>query len=355
MISTHRGMLRLQFPRSLFGGQQKYLYLGLPDTPINRQAAQAKALAISADIAFDKFDDTLEKYRTAGKADDSPTLSELWEKYTLHKSKILAHSTLDRDFKLIRKHIEKLPSQQLRDVRQIRRYLLGALTPKTAKKVWAYLSACCQWAIGEDLIKTNPFQSLPKITSRKKLGSINPFTQQERDLIIQAFESNTYYSHYSSFVRFLFLTGCRTSEAIGLQWQHVSQDLSTITFCEAVVYKKRKSTKTGKVRKFPVNDSLRSLLKKIRPIKPAPDELVFPSPQGLTIDGHNFLTRAWKTVLSDLPFQYRSVYNTRHTFISLCLEAGVKVTQVAQWVGNSADTIWRHYAGLINHEEVPEL
>ncbi|MCC3405390.1 MAG: hypothetical protein JGK17_07295 [Microcoleus sp. PH2017_10_PVI_O_A] len=38
-----RGMLRLRLPRHLFGGRQKYLYLGLPDTPINRSAAEEKA------------------------------------------------------------------------------------------------------------------------------------------------------------------------------------------------------------------------------------------------------------------------------------------------------------------------
>jgi integrase len=349
VVCSYRGMLRLRLPRHLFGGQQKYLYLGLPDNPINQQAAQAKAQAIAADIAFDRFDDTLERYRSVAiKPDTSPTLGELWDKYTFHKSKVLAHSTLEKDFKWIKRHIERLPSQRLRDARQIRKHLIGTLTPKAAKKIWIYLAACCQWAVDEELVDKNPFQNLPKITRGKKSGNINPFTQEERDTIIQGFESSPYYAHYTSFVRFLFLTGCRTSEAIGLQWRHISQDLSVITFSEAIVYKKRKSTKTGKIRKFPVNGSLRSLLRSIQPSELTPDSLVFPSPHGLPIDGHNFLSRAWTMVLSDLPIQYRSVYNTRHTFISLCLDAGVKVTQVAQWVGNSADTIWRHYAGLIN-------
>lgn len=355
VVSARRGMLHLRLPRHLFDGEQKYLYLGLPDTPINRQAAEAKALAISSDIAFDRFDSTLERYRpSATKPDNLPALSELWDKYTFHKSKILAHSTLE-EYKWVKKHIERLPSQRLKDAKQIRRYLITVLTPKVAKKVWGYLSACCQWATEEELIDKNPFGNLPKIVGSRKSGSINPFTQQERDAIISAFENSFYYSHYAPFVTFLFLTGCRTSEAIGLQWKHVSSDLSIITFSEAVVYGKRKSTKTGKIRKFPVNRTLKSLLSKIKPLQPVPDRLVFPSPQGITIDGHNFLNRAWKTVLDDLLIEYRSVYNTRHTFVSLCLEAGVKVTQVAQWVGNSSDTIWRHYAGLIREDEVPEI
>jgi integrase len=356
-VSAHRGMLRLRLPRSVFNGRQVYLCLGLPDTPLNRQAAEMRALAISADIAFDRFDSTLERYRpTATQPDNSPTLGELWDKYTLFKSKTLAHSTLEKDFKWIKTLIQKLPSQRLQDGRQIRRYLLNVLTPKAAKKAWIYFCACCQWAVDDQLISKSPFQDLAKISSGKKSGAINPFSQNERDLIIQGFESNAYYSYYAPFVKFLFLTGCRTSEAIGLQWQHVSPDLSTITFSEAVVYGRRKSTKTNKIRKFPVNQSLRSLLKTIKPLEdPKPDTLVFPSPHGAVIDGHNFLNRAWRTVMGDMPIQYRSVYHTRHTFISLCLEAGIKVGQVARWVGNSPDTIWRHYAGVINQEEVPEL
>jgi hypothetical protein len=34
------------------------------------------------------------------------------------------------------------------------------------------------------------------------------------------------YSYYAPFVEFLFLTGCRPSEAIGLQWKHVISDYS---------------------------------------------------------------------------------------------------------------------------------
>jgi integrase len=73
------------------------------------------------------------------------------------------------------------------------------------------------------------------------------------------------------------------------------------------------------------------------------------------IDAHNFLNRAWKTVLSELEIQYRSQYNTRHTFITNCLEAGISVVQIAKWVGNSPEIIMKHYAGTIKQVEVPEF
>jgi site-specific recombinase XerD len=42
--------------------------------------------------------------------------------------------------------------------------------------------------------------------------------------------------------------------------------------------------------------------------------------------------------------QYLSPKHTRHTFITLSLKKGTEVTDIAALVGNSAETIWKHYA-----------
>jgi integrase len=51
---------------------------------------------------------------------------------------------------------------------------------------------------------------------------INPFTREERDVIIRRFEESNHYSYYAPLVKLLFFTGCRPSEAIALQWKHIS-------------------------------------------------------------------------------------------------------------------------------------
>ncbi|MBC1270555.1 site-specific integrase, partial [Trichormus variabilis FSR] len=61
---------------------------------------------------------------------------------------------------------------------------------------------------------------------------INPFTREERDIIIKAFEESKLYSYYAPLVKFLFFTGCRPSEAIALQWKHISERY--ITFEQAI-------------------------------------------------------------------------------------------------------------------------
>lgn len=352
-VVARKGMLAIQLPRNLFNGQQKYIYLGLPDNPTNRKAAETRALAIASDIAFDRFDSTLEKYRPTATNDNSPTLLELWDKYAAYKAKHLSKTTIDKDFKRIRNHITEFPSQRLTDARRIKSYLTDKFTAETAKKIFMYVKACCDWGLDEALIPSNPFKTL-KISGGKKHKGINPFTRSEVDLILAALDEKE--SHYTKFVEFLFFTGCRTSEAIGLQWKHISPDMKTITFSEALVLKHRKETKTGTIRKFPVNNQLRSILEEVKGSrKPKPDDLVFLSPNGLAIDSHNFLNREWKPLLEKIGIDYRSQYTTRHTFITHCLEAGVSVQQVADWVGNSSRTIWQHYAGISKKRDVPEF
>lgn len=355
VVCVDKGMLRLQLPRFLFGGQQKYLYLGLPDTPTNRMAAYQKAQAISADIAFERFDFSLAKYQPQYQqqaVEFTLALDQLWTRYTDYKRGHLAITTINKDFKRVATHIGALPSKSLHDARKIRRHLTERLGAATAKKILMQINACCQWAADEELVPRNPFANLPAVKARKPQPKINPFNRQERDTLIVAFESDCPY--YAPFVKFLFWTGCRPSEAIGLQWKHVTPDLSEITFSEAVVEGNRKDTKTHTIRKFPCNAKLRELLASIKPAQPDLNALVFSSPKGFSVDQHNFLNREWKEQLEKNVIAYRVPYNCRHTFITLCLDAGVPVTQVAAWVGNSTQTIWKHYAGLVSTREVPE-
>lgn len=51
--------------------------------------------------------------------------------------------------------------------------------------------ACCDWAIEDSILETNPF-SLMKIKAPRGLTEdedVNPFSKEESDLIVQMFES----------------------------------------------------------------------------------------------------------------------------------------------------------------------
>lgn len=360
-IESFKGCLRLRLPRHVFKGQQKYLYLGLSDTKMNRKLAEAKVQQIQSDIFFERFDPTLERYKPPSyplspKPDKTPqlTLGLVWEKYTQFKVKTLSPSSL-KDFRKVANHIKRLPTQSLEDAKEIANHLLDTLSLDAAKRTLTQLSACCDWAVDRGLVTKNPFAGMTKRLRLRKKLTINPFTVQERDAIIKAFEEFPQHRHYAAFVKFLFFTGCRTSEAVGLQWQHIDLAMTFVTFQEAVVEGRRHATtKTHKIRKFPINQTLKDLLTEIKPPAPHPNAPVFTDSMGNLVRPNNFLRRHWQPVVNSLSIAYRPQYNTRHTFITLCLEAKVPVSQIAAWVGNSAKVIWEHYAGLIR-SEVPDL
>lgn len=351
---------RLQL-RFNYGGKRHYISTGLADTPANRKLAEFRASEIEKDILYERFDPTLEKYKPKSALStvtpvtpitpnqkQKPKLDQLWDKYSEFKKPQVSPSTYAKDFIKHRNHIAKLPTRSLDDASTIRDHLLSALTPDAAKRCLTQIKACCNWAMEERLIDTNPFAlmkiKLPKGMSEEQ--DINPFSKEERDLIIRTFASDRYYSHYTNYVRFLFFTGCRPSEAVALKWKHITN--SVVQFRETVVVSEdglvpKEGLKTQRKRDFPITSELQAILDEIRPEIVNPESLLFASPKGKFIDHHNFANRAWKTILTKCAIPYRKSYQTRHTFISLCVEAQINSTAIGRWTGTSAKMIDNHY------------
>ena len=353
-VISSNNRLQLRFS---YGGKRHYISTGLPDSPANRKLAELKAAQIEQDILYERFDATLEKYQSKSSLSTvtpvtpirtKPELDELWDKYCEFKKPQVSPSTYAKDFTRHRNHIAKFPTRSLDDASAIRDYLLSKLTPNAAKRCLTQLKACCNWAMEERLIGVNPFASMkiqvPKGASAEH--DVNPFSKEERDLIINTFATDRYYSHYTSYVRFLFFTGCRPSEAIALRWKYVTSKV--VQFRESAVVSEdglvvKDGLKTQKKRDFPLTPEVKVILDGIRPEDVDLESLVFTSPKGKLIDHHNFANRAWKSVLAKCKIPYRKSYQTRHTFISLCVEANINSTAIGRWTGTSAKMIDNHY------------
>jgi integrase len=261
-------------------------------------------------------------------------------------------------------YLERLPTHDLGRANEIRDHVLQTIPINSAKRFIVALNACCQWAIKSGLITENPFHGMAgeiKLPlSEKSDDDINPFSIVERDQIIKAFRNNCYYNFYTSLVEFLFSTGARPSEALALQWKHVTSDFKFISFEQAVTVSEKglavkQGLKTQEKRKFPCNAKVQAILRGIKLESAKPDDLLFPSPEGKYIDFHNFRNRAWKTVLEGLDIAYRKPYQTRHTFVTLALENGLDAKDVALLVGNFPAIIYRYYAGNKRELFVPEF
>lgn len=189
---------------------------------------------------------------------------------------------------------------------------------------------------------------------------IDPFTTKEVEKIKKAMDG----WKYETFTLFLLYTGCRISEAIGIRESDIDTTAKRVRFSEALARNQsnrgkrvRKSTKTGKARYTPLSNELNQIMgeRLILMWEEIPDGgLVFINPDGSPYCDDNY-RKAWQKLLQKAGVRYRRPYNLRHTFISHCLRSGVDVVTVASWVGNSAEVIYKHYAGLVEETKMPEL
>lgn len=307
---------RLRLRWSYFG-KRYCLSVGLADTPINRKVADQKSQQIELDIISGKFDPSLAKYKLGGAApmarvSEAPAkpktfsgiFAQHWNLFVEHKQQ-----SVDNPFTIIgmyRPIPKKLaaygtPINNSSDARDFVVFMLSKASPTTVKKHVIILNNFGEWVKSQKLVAEtwdNPFFGLTEMCRPLPPVKDLPFTVEEVKTIIEGFTKDPYYAHYTDYVRFLFMIGCRTSEAIGLRWKHISQDCGQVTFSESLVRegtgvsRMRKSTKTHRIRYFPCNAELQQLLRNIRPEDTYPEQLVFPSSTGKPIDATNFLNRA---------------------------------------------------------------
>jgi len=385
-VCAARGNLRLRLPRSLWDNKkQVYLVLGLADNPQNRKTAQIKAKQIELDVLAGNFDPTLSKYSAKHfapceapksqleKRTSSISFAEIYQRYISTK-KDRSPATWKGTYINTLNHLNGCPYRFPNEAMKLQDWMISQKTPDTCRRILMQLNAACNWAAERDLIEQNPFFGKSKFKVKKSKPKIHPFSRGEKNDIFDAFERSTKFNYLLPLIKFFFLSGCRTSEAIGLRWHNVKADCSSISFEEVVILaqggaQRKQGTKQSPQRDFPCNRQLRNLLLSIKSESKSESVIanssVFVRPDGSPIT-HQDLRVAWygkgdtlgivrQLAADGVIDNYRAQYNTRHTMISACLEAGISPVQIAHWVGNSAEIIFRNYAGLINKIQVPEF
>jgi integrase len=352
-VRASNGRLQLVFSDD---GKRRYLSLSLSDTPKHRTMAAMKASEIEQDFLYDRYKG-FAHYQgrvTPITPKGDITLDDLWRDFVEYKRGQVSETTIAVDYAGYTAALARCP-HGFKDAVKIRNWAIGACTYESARRFIGALSACCEWAVKSGVIEVNPFADLKLERNRKKSkAEINPFTAEERDRIIAAFDDHEYYRHYAPIVRFLFSTGCRPSEAIALEWRHIKGD--HIMFEQAATkgvngVRVKQGLKTEARRRIRINAGIKTLLDGIKRV----NDRVFQAPRGGLIQWGNFQKNGWTACLKDAGVEYRKPYQMRHTFITLALESGMDAKDVAKMVGNSAEIIYRHYAGSLRDLEVPEL
>lgn len=321
-----------------------------------------------------------------GQLPPKPELSifEVWDMYCEYRKGDLRESVYEGKYQgryknFLESAIEATKSE---DPLKIRNWLTENRSLKTVKLVLSNLEKAYQLGMKQKLLSHNPFEGMAEEIVKKGargktqdevdsesdddvLDRGKAYTWDEVQIILEYVQEK--YPHWYNYLKFKFLTGCRTGEGIALMWCDIEWDKERVLIrrtYDRITKKfyplKNDNTYKGElVRKFPIpkNGELWNLLKSIPQGKD--NEIVFKSKLGKIIDDTNF-SQTWrgrrnfnrKGIITQLIEaerlnKYLSPYNTRHTFITHAIfDLGIDEKVVAKWCGHTIDVSNKHYQDI---------
>jgi len=141
--------------------------------------------------------------------------------------------------------------------------------------------------------------------------------------------------------------GLRPSEIAALQWQSVDLTQATVTIRKAYVYGKEKpTTKTGKDRIVPFRDKLTAVLKAWWETNQKPESgWVFPNRDGNPVNMNILSDRIIRPNCEkhEMNWDGYAFYALRRGCGTLLVHDGWSCEEVAQFLGNSVDVVYKHY------------
>ena len=252
-------------------------------------------------------------------------------------------------------HLAHLPLDAISPV--LMRKIVNATewtSPVRRKGAVRLVTSLFNQAVNDELITRNPARSIPATRVVKR--ELDPFTREEADAVIaKLYEStNGLQSIYACFFEFSFYTGMRPGEAMALRWSEVDTRKRTARVCRIRLYGKiQERTKTKTVREVLLNDRAMQALVKARLLTAARSDYVF-APEGsgerseLYVRSETGPKRYWLLALRKLGMRHRRMYDTRHTYATMCLMSGMNPAFIAAQLGHSVQILLSTYAKWIS-------
>jgi len=366
-VENYKGRIRLRWRY-----QAKRYSLSLTAySKQNLYQARILALEIEQDILTNMFDFTLIKYggKDANSNKKSKSIVANFEDWVSFYKQMDCekHTNYNSTRNMLRKW-GKITQENI-----VKKFNAETFCSKTYNRRLTILKSFVNWLIEQNIWTFNPLLSVDNKKNKTiKNPNRTPFTEEEIHKILSAFKLNTACSshsnfkhiHYYPFIYFIFKTGCRPSEAVGLRVSSIDFKNEVITIKEVLartlkhtssLHRVRKETKNGKIRSLPLTQDLIDVLKPLIDNKIA-DDLVFLSPKGKAIDDKNFQSRIFRQVLNKLGIPPRVLYACRHTFGSRCIDSGLSPVMTAFLMGNSPEVALKNYTHQIQiPKNLPEI
>lgn len=216
---------------------------------------------------------------------------------------------------------------------------------KTRNNKVSVLRQALQLAQRDGVITADPLGGLEAAGHQRP--EPDPFTVAEAESIIAALRER-YGDSIANYFGFKFYTGLRTSESLAVQWGAIDWPSQTMVISEGIVMGEHvKRTKTRTVRQVQLNSRAMDFLRSQKAISfMLPEGWVFPDPktQARWVDDWSPRRMYWEPTLKKLGLRYRSPYQTRHTYATMLLMAGVTPAYAARQMGHSIQMFLSTYA-----------
>lgn len=319
----------------------------LPPTPANIKVATRLVAEIRQKIKLGMF--VMAEYFPDEAGQDASNLSAYltgWEKTLRAPASTKAKYSSACNF--WRKHLGTKPLAAIKpsDIKTALATRID-LAGKTINDYVSVLRLALQAAMDDRLIQHNAAALIEPAQAQKPPP--DPFTAEEAEAIIAKLRELC--PEDADLAEFRFFTGLRTGELIGLRWSHVDLRSKTMTIVGGRVRgEDRDSTKTGKTRVVDLNSRALAVLARQRPRTQAARAHVFLNPRsGVSYDNETeFSRQVWEPCLTLLKMRYRRPYNTRHTYATMMLMAGLTPAYCAAQLGHSIEMFLTTYAKWIN-------
>lgn len=164
---------------------------------------------------------------------------------------------------------------------------------------------------------------------------IKPFTLEEQSLILTEAKGQI-----RNLFHFAFWSGLRTSELVALRWEDIDFKKGIIHVCRAKTQDDKQAGKTKTLRStrdVVMLDQARIALNDQREHTQLLKAEVFHNPKrNRPFDGDQDIRRVyWIPLLEEAGVEYRTPYQTRHTYASMMLMAGENPIWVSQQMGHT--------------------
>lgn len=217
------------------------------------------------------------------------------------------------------------------------------MSGKTVNNRVSVLRKALELAVLDRLLVDNPAAHVP--SARWQRPPVDPFSADEVERILVALEREP---RVQAYVAFKFFSGLRTSESFGLRWAGVDLAAGSLVVSESRVGGVDKaSTKTNVARTVLLNSRATAALVAQKAHTYLAGKHVFTDPR----DGQPWTERKfrdyWVSTLKRLGIRHRKAYNTRHTYATMMLMAGMKPAFCAGQMGHSVEMFLRTYAKWI--------